>query len=113
MVLVCKNLNSHHQRVLCAKFGRHLPRGSGEDKLSISSMHFLLIRYHFHLEECRALHLNKLEFPSPKDALFKDWLKLAQWLRKRIFLNDVNVFLLFPYFLALKTGMVLDSFEQT
>ena len=26
-----------------------------------------------------ALHLNKVKFPSPKDALCQDWLKLAQW----------------------------------
>ena len=32
------------------------------------------------------LHLNKLESPSPKDALCQVWLKLAQWfLEKKIF----------------------------
>ena len=30
-----------------------------------------------------ALHLNKLESPSPKDALCQVWLKLAQWFRTR------------------------------
>ena len=31
------------------------------------------------LEKGRALHLSKLESPSPKDALCQVWLKLAQW----------------------------------
>ena len=31
------------------------------------------------------LHLNKLESPSPKDALCQDWLKLAQWIWRKIF----------------------------
>ena len=30
------------------------------------------------------LQLNKLELPSPKNALCQVWLKLAQWLRRRI-----------------------------
>ena len=38
------------------------------------------IFHNYHLLEKRvALHLNKLESPSPKDALFQVWLKLAQW----------------------------------
>ena len=32
---------------------------------------------------CGALHFNKLESPSPKDALCQVWLKLAQWFWKR------------------------------
>ena len=31
------------------------------------------------LEKGITLHLNKLEFPSPKDALYQVWLKLVQW----------------------------------
>ena len=42
------------------------------------------------------LHLDKLESPSPKDALCQDWLKLAQWFWRRRFLKVVNLFLLFP-----------------
>ena len=30
-----------------------------------------------------AFHLNKLEFPSPEDALCQVWLKLAQWFWRR------------------------------
>ena len=33
-------LNSHHQRMLCAKFGRNKLGGSGEEDFSISSMYF-------------------------------------------------------------------------
>ena len=36
-------------------------------------------------ENLLVLHLNKLESPSPKDALCQDWLKLAQWFWRRIF----------------------------
>ena len=35
------------------------------------------------LEKGGALHLNKLESPSPKDALCQVWLKLAQWFWRR------------------------------
>ena len=47
---------------------------------------FLLSRNHLPLEKGLALHLNKLESPSPKDALCQVWLKLAQrfW-RRRFF----------------------------
>ena len=46
--------------------------------------------------------LNKLEFPSPKDALCQIWLKLAQWFWRRRFLNFVNIFSLFHYYLLLE-----------
>ena len=51
--------------------------------------------------------LNKLKSPSPKDALCQVWLKLAQWFLRRRFLNFVNVFLLFPYYLPLENGVTL------
>ena len=43
---------------------------------------------YFTFRKCVFLHLNKLEYPSPKAALFKVWLKLAQcfW-RIEIFKN--------------------------
>ena len=53
-----------------------------------------------------ALHLNKLEFPSPKDALCQLWLKFAKWFWRR-FLNFVNVFLLFRNSLPLEKGVAL------
>ena len=47
---------------------------------------FLLFPNYLPFEKGEALHLNKLESPSPKDALCQVWLKLAQWFReKRIF----------------------------
>ena len=47
---------------------------------------FSLFRNYPPLEKGRALHLNKLESPSPKDALCQDWLKLAQWFWRKDFL---------------------------
>ena len=34
-------------------------------------------------EKGEALHLNKLESPSPRDTLCQVWLKLAQWFSRR------------------------------
>ena len=59
------------------------------------------------LDKGVALHLNKLEFPSPKDALCRVCLKLAQCILIRRFLNVVNVFSLFRNYLPLETDMVL------
>ena len=36
------------------------------------------------LEKGTALHLNKLESPSPKDALCQVWLKLALWFLEKV-----------------------------
>ena len=68
---------------------------------------FSLFRYYLPLEKSRALHLNKLESPSPKDALCKVWLKLAQWFWRRRFFNFFNVFSLFCNYLPLEKGMAL------
>ena len=51
------------------------------------------------MEKGRALHLNKLESPSPKDTLCQVWLKLAQWFWRRRFFYFVNVFSLFRNYL--------------
>ena len=40
---------------------------------------FSLFHYYLPLEEGRALHLNKIESPSPKDVLCQVWLKLVLW----------------------------------
>ena len=53
---------------------------------------FWLFSNYLPLEKGGALYLNKLESPSPKDALCQVWLKLAQWFWRRRFLNFVNVF---------------------
>ena len=62
---------------------------------------FSLFRHYLPLEKGVVLHLNKLEFPSPKDALCQDSLKSARRFRRR-FLNFVNVFSLFRNYLPLK-----------
>ena len=49
----------------------------------------------------------KLESPSSKDALCQVRLKLAQWFRRRRFLNVVNVFSLFRNYYPLQKGGVL------
>ena len=47
---------------------------------------FSLFPYYLPLERGVALHLNKLEFPSPKDALYQVSFELALWfLRRRFF----------------------------
>ena len=45
----------------------------------------LLFHNYLPLEKGRALHLNKLESPSPSDALSQVWLKLVQWFLRRFF----------------------------
>ena len=65
---------------------------------------FLLFRNYLPLEKDRALHLNKLESPSPKDALCQVWLKLAQWFWRRRFFNFIKVFSLFRNYLPLEKG---------
>ena len=49
------------------------------------------------------LHLNKLETPSPKDALCQVWLELAQWYWRRKFFNFQFIFIsiYFCYFVII------------
>ena len=63
---------------------------------------FSLFCNYLPLEEGGALHLNKLESPSPKEALCLVWLKLAQWFWRRRFLNFVNAFSLFLTYVPLE-----------
>ena len=58
-----------NQELLCVKFGWNLPNGSGEDDFLIVLNVFSLFRYYLSLKKGVAIHLNKLESPSPKDAL--------------------------------------------
>ena len=58
------------------------------------------------MEEGRALHLNKIESPSPKDALFQVWLKLAEWFLRRFF-NFLNIFALFHNYPPIEKGRAL------
>ena len=94
------NFNPLHPRMLWAKFGWNWPSGFGEDFFNFVNV-FSLFRNYLPLEKGGALHLNKLESPSPKDALCQVWLKLTQWFWKRGFFNFVNVFSLFRNYLPL------------
>ena len=68
---------------------------------------FSAFRNYLPLEKGGALHLNKVESPSPKDALCQVPVKLAQWFWSRRFLNLVNVFSLFHNYLSLEKGGAL------
>ena len=68
---------------------------------------FSLFRNYLFLEEGGALHWNKLESPSPKDALCQVWMKLAQWFWRRRFFSVVNVFSLFRNYLPLEKSGAL------
>ena len=59
------------------------------------------------------LLMNKLESPSPKDALCQIWLKLAQWFWGKFFFNISSMY--FRYFVVLSPlGKGLGpSFEET
>ena len=70
-------------------------------------MYFRYFCNNLPLEMGWVLHLNKLESPSPKDALCQVWLKMALWFWRRRLLNFVNVFSLFHNYLPLEYGGVL------
>ena len=73
-------------RMLSAKFGWNWPIGSGEEIFLNFINDFSLLNYYLSLEKGIAPHLNKLESPSPKDALCQILLKLAHriWRRRWI-----------------------------
>jgi hypothetical protein len=48
--------------------------------------------------------LNKLEFPSSKNNLYKVWLNLARWFWRRRLFKIFSVFSLFRYYLTLEKG---------
>ena len=69
MYLICKNLSSSHQMMLCVKFACKWPSDSGEEDINFVNLKvFLLFRFYLPLEKGMTVHLNKLEFPLPKDA---------------------------------------------
>ena len=74
-------------------------------------MYFAIFNY-LPLEKGRAIHLNKLESLSTKDALYQVWLKLAQWFWRIIFFKFVNVLSQFRNNLPLERGGG-PSFNQT
>ena len=60
------------------------------------------------LEKGVALHLNKLEFPSPNDALCQVWLKNVALFSRGRFLNFVNIFSLICNYLPFEKDMALQ-----
>ena len=68
-----------------------------------------VFRNYLPLEISRALHSNKLEFPSPKNAMCQVRLKLAQWFWKSRFFNFFIVLSLFCNYLPLEIGRALHS----
>ena len=75
----------------------------------IFKFHQCIFLFHNYLplEKGVTLHFNRLEPPSPKEALCQGWLKLAQWFWRNIFLNFVNVFSRFHNYLPLKKGVAV------
>ena len=61
------------------KFGWNWASGSWEEVLSNFVNVFSLFCNYLPFDKGVALQLNKPESPSPKDTLWKIWLKLAQW----------------------------------
>ena len=106
MVIIWTQLNPLPLRMICAKFGWNWPSGSGEDFFLIFSA-FLHFRYYLPLELTNVYHLNKVESPSPKDASYQFWLKLAQWFWRRRFLNDHTQFSHFCDYLPFEAGQAL------
>ena len=80
---IWRNLYLLHPRMLCAKFVWNWLSDSGEEHFLISSTYFHYFVIISPWKRPGALHLNKLESASLKDALCKVWLKLAQWFWRR------------------------------
>ena len=72
----------------------------------ICQQNFICVQNYLPMERGVALHLNKLESPSLKDALCQVWLKQAQRFLRR-FLNFVNIFSRFHNYFPLEKGKAL------
>ena len=81
MVLICITLSPFYLRMLYAKFGLNWSFSYGEEffKNIFGQYIFAISCLDLPLKKDMTLHLNKLESPSPKDALCQVWLKLACW----------------------------------
>ena len=91
------NLNPLHPRMPCAKFGWNWLSGFGEEVFKFRQCIFSISEFS-PFGKGGGLHLNKLESPSPKDALCQVWLKLAQWfLRRSFFISSMY----FRYFVII------------
>ena len=92
-------MKSFNPIILGVKFDWYLPSGSGEDFNFVYV--FSLFRNYLPSEKLTSFHLNKLDFPSTKNALCQVRLNLVQCFLRRRFLNFVNEFSLFCYYLLL------------
>ena len=100
--LIWRNLNHPHllKDALCQDWLKLAQWFWRREFLNFVNVFSLFCNY-LPLEKDGARHLNKLESPSPKVALWQVWLKLAQWFWRR-FLNFVKVFSLFRNYLPLE-----------
>ena len=75
---------------------------------------FLILSRYFHYfviispwKKSRALHLNKLEFPSPKGCFVLSLVEIGSVVLEKKIFNFVNVFLLFCNYQPLEKGRAL------
>ena len=71
---ICTNVNYLYSKCFVSSFVEFV--------LVVLKCFQCFFRYHLPFEESEesgALHVNKLELPSPKDALCKVWLELTRW----------------------------------
>ena len=75
---------------------------------------FLLFRNYFPLEQDAALQLDKIESPSPKDALCQVWLKLAPWFRRRKTFKILSMYFCCFVIIShwIRTGPSIESHES-
>ena len=83
---IWRNMNPYHPRMLVPRLVKLVQWFLRRGFFNFVNV-FSIFRNYLPLEKGRALHLNKFESPSSKDALGQVWLKLAQWFwRRRFFL---------------------------
>ena len=105
---ILTNLNPLHPRMVCAKFVWNQYKGFGEEDLLKCHCCIFAISLLSHLVKGEALPLNKLDFLSYKNALCQYSLNLAQWFYRGRYLNVVNEFPLFRYYLPLEKSGALS-----
>ena len=105
------NLNPLQTNMQCAKFGWNWLSSSGEEDLKFRQCIFAISNYLL-LEKGEALHLDKLECLSPKDALYVASLdEIGQVVLENFLKNFVNVVLLFCNYLPLEKGGALHLYK--
>ena len=77
-IFIWTNLNPLYPKMRCVRFGWHWPPWFWRRRFLNSSMYFCFFEI-ISLGKSGALHLNKYEFPSLKNAFCQVWLKVVQW----------------------------------